>query len=55
LREFSFPKAVFAIKREAASLAASELLQNFPIADLNIEEVPIEDVIREVFTGKDVA
>ncbi|PIV01525.1 ABC transporter, partial [Candidatus Shapirobacteria bacterium CG03_land_8_20_14_0_80_39_12] len=25
LREFSFPKAVFAIKREAASLAASEL------------------------------
>jgi len=55
LREFSFPKAVFAIKREAASLAASELLQNFPIADLNIEEVPIEDVIREVFTGKDTA
>lgn len=55
LREFSFPKAVFAIKREAASLAASELLQNFPIADLNIEEVPIEDVIREVFTGKATA
>ncbi len=55
LREFSFPKAVFAIKREAASLAASELLQNFPVADLNIEEVPIEDIIREVFTGKDIA
>lgn len=55
VREFSFPKAVFAIKREAASLAAAELLQDFPIADLNIEEVPVEDIIREVFTGKDAA
>ncbi len=52
IREFSFPKAVFAVKREAASLAASELLQHFPVADLNIEEVPVEDIIREVFTGK---
>ncbi len=55
MKEFSFPKAVFTVKRETASLAAAELLQNFPVADLNIEEVPIEDIIREVFTGKDVA
>ncbi len=55
VREYSFPKAVFAVKRETASLAAAELLQHFPVADLNIEEVPIEDVIREVFTGRNVA
>jgi ABC-2 type transport system ATP-binding protein len=55
LREYSFPKAVFTVKRGAASVAAAELLQNYPIADLNIEEVPIEDIIREVFTGKDTS
>lgn len=55
VREYSFPRAVFLVKREVASMAAAELLQHYPIADLNIEEVPIEDVIREVFTGKDLA
>lgn len=55
VKEYAFPKVVFSIKREAASLAAAELLQHFPVADLNIEEVPIEEIIGEVFTGKDVA
>lgn len=55
VREYSFPKAIFLVKREVTSVAAAELLQHYPVADLNIEEVPIEDIIREVFTGKDVA
>ena len=55
IKEYSFPKAVFSVKREVVSMAAAELLQHYPIADLNIEEVAIEDIIREVFTGKDVA
>lgn len=55
IKEISFPRVVFSVKREVASVAAAELLQNYPVADLNIEEVPIEDIIREVFTGKDVA
>jgi ABC-2 type transport system ATP-binding protein len=55
VKEFSFPSAVLAIKREASNAAAAELLRNFPIADLNIEEPAIEDVIREVFTGKDTS
>jgi len=55
VRSYSFPKAVFAVKREVVSVAAAELLQHYPIADLNIEEVPIEDVIREVFTGENSA
>ena len=33
-------------------MAASELLQNFPVDDLTIEEIPIEDVIRKVFRGE---
>jgi ABC-2 type transport system ATP-binding protein len=55
IREFDFPKAVLSVDRASASFAAAELLQNFPVADLNIEEPPIEDIIREVFTGKDLA
>jgi ABC-2 type transport system ATP-binding protein len=55
VKEFSFPKAVISVKREATSVAAAELLQHFPVADLNVEEVPIEDIIREVFSGKDLA
>jgi len=37
VREFNFPKAVIAVKREAASMAAAELLRRFPVEDLNIE------------------
>ncbi len=55
VKEFDFPKAVISVKRASASLAAAELLQNFPVADLNIEEPQIEDIIREVFTGRDLA
>jgi ABC-2 type transport system ATP-binding protein len=54
VKEFDFPKAVISVKRASASLAAAELLQKFPIADINIEEPQIEDIIREVFTGKDL-
>ncbi len=55
VKEFDFPRAVIQVKRKVASLAAAELLQDFPVADLNIEESEIEDIIREVFSGKDVA
>jgi len=55
IKEYCFPKVIFMVKREIASVVAAELLQHYPVADLNIEEVPIEDIIREVFTGKDVA
>src|SRR3989344_3425618 len=55
VKEFNFPKAVISVKRSSASLAAAELLQEFPVADLNIEEPQIEDIIREVFTGQDLA
>ncbi|MFC1711360.1 ATP-binding cassette domain-containing protein [Patescibacteria group bacterium] len=55
VKEFDFPSVVFKVKREASNAAAAELLKNFPIGDLNIEEPAIEDIIREVFTGEDLA
>jgi ABC-2 type transport system ATP-binding protein len=55
VKEFSFPKAVLAVPRGEASQAAAKLLELFAVEDLNIEEPRIEDVVREVFSGQDVA
>lgn len=46
------PQAVLSVPREASAVAASELLQNYPIGDMTIEEEPIEDVIRRIFKGE---
>ncbi len=48
----NLPEVVISVPREAAAVAASELLQSFPIDDLTIEEEPVEDIIRKVFGGK---
>lgn len=55
VKEFSYPRLVYTVKREEASKVAAKVLEKLPVADLNIEESPIEDVIRELFTGKDYA
>lgn len=54
VRKFEYPQAIISVPRETAAVAAAELLQNFPIADLTIEEVPIEHTIRRVFKGETV-
>jgi ABC-2 type transport system ATP-binding protein len=55
IKEFNFPKLVYFVKREEASKIAAKVLENLPVADLNIEEPAIEDIIRELFTGKNYA
>ncbi len=50
LTSYDFPKAVIRVERSASNVAAAQLLQKFPIDDLNIEEPDIEDIIRDVFT-----
>ena len=52
LVEYNFPKAVIKIPRSATNVAAAEVLRNFPVDDINIEEPDIEDIIRDVFTQK---
>ena len=52
VRKLNFPEVTISVPREATAVAASELLQNFPVDDLTIEEIPIEDVIRKVFKGE---
>jgi ABC-2 type transport system ATP-binding protein len=49
IKKLTFPEVVISVPRSAAAIAASELLQNFPVDDLTIEEIPIEEVIRKAF------
>lgn len=51
VKRYSFPEVVISVPRQSVAIAASELLQNFPIIDLTIEEVPIEEIVRKVFRG----
>jgi ABC-2 type transport system ATP-binding protein len=55
IKEYEFPKVVISIKRDEAVAKSVEAIEKFKVTDLNIEEPKIEDVIREVFSGKDVA
>jgi ABC-2 type transport system ATP-binding protein len=49
LVSYAFPKVVLKVPRSASNVAAAQLLQKFPVDDLNIEEPDIEDIIRDVF------
>jgi ABC-2 type transport system ATP-binding protein len=51
VKKIAMPEVVLSVPRETAAIAAAEILQNFPVADLDIEEEPLEDVIRRVFKG----
>ena len=51
VREYDFPKVRINVPRDQAAKKASQLLNEFPVADIIIEEPPIEAIIREVFTG----
>ncbi|MEK7592766.1 MAG: ABC transporter ATP-binding protein [Patescibacteria group bacterium] len=46
-----YPKAVIRIKRTDVKSAAAALLHESFVADVNIEEPAVEDIIREVFHG----
>lgn len=55
IKEFKYPKAVIKVEQEKSKFAAAKLLTEFPVADLNIEEAEIEDIIRDVFKGKELS
>jgi len=55
IKTFSPLKTTFTVKRTKANEIAAALLTRFPVVDLNITESSIEDIIREVFTGRDLS
>lgn len=55
IKTFKPLRTVFTVKRAKVNAIAAELLKSFPVVDLNITESSIEDIIREVFTGRDLS
>jgi ABC-2 type transport system ATP-binding protein len=51
IKKINYPEVILSIPRSTCAVAAAEILQNFPVNDLTIEEIPIEEVIRKVFRG----
>ena len=47
--EYNFPQAVVKVDRERAAAVAAKILQEFPVADVTIEEPPIEAIIRSLY------
>ena len=51
VKNISYPLVTLSVPRQTVAIAAAELLQNFPVEDLTIEETPIEEIIRTLFKG----
>jgi ABC-2 type transport system ATP-binding protein len=49
LQRFHPLKAVMRVERKKISEVSALILNKFEVHDLNIEEIPIEDIIREIF------
>lgn len=54
IKRIDYPQVTISVDRNAVPFAASEILQNFPVADLTIDEESIEDIIRRVFRGEKI-
>lgn len=47
--EYKFPQATVRVMREKVTETAAKILEEFPVADMTIEEPPVEAIIRELF------
>lgn len=53
IKSFEDPKVTFLVPRKQATSIAGKIIAELPVDDVNIEEPPIEAIIREVFqSGK---
>jgi ABC-2 type transport system ATP-binding protein len=49
VKRVRYPEVKLTVPRETAAIASAEILQNFPVADLTVEEESLESIIRRVF------
>ena len=49
IKSFDFPELVFKVSPKQLSETTAKTIQKLPVADLNIEDAPIEVVIRKIF------
>ena len=46
---------IVSVKKEQVINTAKEIMQDLSVIDLNIEEPKVEDIISEIFSGKDIS
>lgn len=51
VKSVKLPEVTVLVPRARVASAAAEILQNFPVVDLTIEEESLDDIIRKVFQG----
>src|SRR3990167_6828633 len=52
IKSYIFPELILKVSPEKLSETITKTIQELPIADLNIEDAQIEDVIRKVFQSR---
>ena len=52
IKEFDLQRVVLAVPKNNAKNVAAQMLQTLPVDDILINEVPIDEVIRKIFTTK---
>jgi ABC-2 type transport system ATP-binding protein len=52
IKEYEMPRVTLLVPRTKATQVAGHILTKLPVQDVNIEEPPIEAIIREVFESK---
>ena len=52
LTAYNFPEAKFIIDKKKIADVSGRILSSLPVVDINIEEPPIEEIIRDLFTNK---
>lgn len=50
VKKINFPRVSIYVPRSTAYVAASELIQNYPVESLTIEELPVIEIIRNMNT-----
>jgi ABC-2 type transport system ATP-binding protein len=48
VKKYSFPQIYISVPRTTITFAAAELLQNYPVVNLSIEEFSIEEIIKNI-------
>jgi ABC-2 type transport system ATP-binding protein len=52
LTDYSFPEVKFIIDKKKIAEASGRILSTLPVVDIDIEEPPIEEIIRDLFINK---
>jgi ABC-2 type transport system ATP-binding protein len=48
INKIAYPEVLISVPRSTTAVAAAEILQNYPVDGLTIEEIPIEEAVRHL-------